>query len=167
MSLYVCSLISNDDQTIPADGGYHLLRFPYGDAESYDEWGMHPAEQPDGAVSVFADARSGLIWPATGGWGSLTAMIHWESGNYSEVRSQFVRDPLGLAGGLDTTCTEDDAANAGGQYRAKHHELFVHPGTPLGIRVRHNGSSAATIIHAQFKLAVHADVAKPPTPGGQ
>lgn len=167
MSLYVCSLISNDDQAIPADGQYHLLRFPYGAAESYDAWGMHPAEQPDGTVSTHPDDRSGLIWPTVSGWGDLYAMIHWASGDYTEVRSQYIRDPLNLAAGPDTTCTEDHAKNLGGQYRAKHHGLFVHPGTSLGLRVRHNGSSAATVFHAQLKLAIHADVATPPTPGGQ
>lgn len=167
MSLYVCSLISNEEQEIPADGAYHLLRFPYGEGESYDVWDMHPAEQPDGPVSTFPDERSGLIWPAVKGWGELKAMIQWAAGGgYTEVRSQFIRDPLGLASGPDTTATEDDHANVGGQFRVKSWGIFVNPETSLGVRVRHNGSGAATVTHAQFKLVINDQVAVPPTPGG-
>ncbi|NJQ02684.1 hypothetical protein [Streptomyces zingiberis] len=155
MPVHVCSLIVNARQSVPADGNYHLVRFPYGDRESYDAHGMHNARQPDGKTSAYPDTRSGLIWPAVSGWGSLTAMIHWEAGDYTEVRDQFVRDPLGLAGGADSTATEDHARTPGGQYRAKHHEMFVHPGTPVALRVRHNGSRAASLVHAQFKLAIH------------
>ncbi|WP_017622363.1 DNA alkylation repair protein [Nocardiopsis chromatogenes] len=68
----------------------------------------------------------------------------------------------GLGGGPDTTCTEHEAHNPGGQYRSKHHALFVHPGTPVAIRVRHNGGSEAKVIHCQLKLAVQDDVATPP-----
>ncbi|MDK1473618.1 hypothetical protein QNO07_09320 [Streptomyces sp. 549] len=167
MSLYVCSLISNAEQVIPADGQYHLLRFPYGEDESYDAWNMHPAEQPDGLVSIHPDVRSALIWPAVKGWGELKATIHWAAGGgYTEVRSQLIRDPLGLAAGPDTTCTEDHHANVGGQFRSKSWGIFVNPVTSLGVRVRHNGTSAATVTHAQFKLVVNDDVAVPPTPGG-
>ena len=155
MAVYVCSLILNEPQTIPADGKYHIVRFPYGSAESYDEHRMHQVEQPDGGRSSYPDERSGLIWPAVDGWGSLTAMVFWEPGNYTEVRDRFVRDPLNLAGGYDSTATEDYARTPGGQYRHKHHEMFVHPGTPLGFLVRHNASTAQRISHAQFKLAIH------------
>lgn len=155
MAVYVCSLIVDEPQTIPADGAYHLVRFPYGAAESYDAHGMHQAQQPDGEQSTYPDARSGLIWPSVDGWGSLTAMVFWEAGDYTEVRDRFVRDPLNLAGGYDSTATEDHARTPGGQYRHKHHEMFVHPGTPLGFLVRHNARTATRITHAQFKLAIH------------
>ena len=155
MTVHVCSLILKKPQSIPADGEYHIVRFPYGAAESSDAHGMHQAKQPDGVVSAFPDARSGLIWPVVSGWGSLTAMVHWEAGGYTEVRDRFVRDPLGLADGYDSTATEDHAHTPGAQYRHKHHELFVHPGTPLAFLVRHDADSAQTISHAQFKLAIH------------
>ncbi|KAF4408871.1 MULTISPECIES: hypothetical protein [Streptomyces] len=155
MPVHVCSLMVNEPRSVPADGEYHILRFPYGGNESYDAHGMHQAAQPDGSSSSYPDARSGLIWPAVEGWGSLTAMIFWEPGDYTEVRDRFVRDPLGLADGYDSTATEDNARTPGGQYRHKHHEIFVYPGTPLALLVRHNGSSAATVSHAQFKLAIH------------
>ncbi|GAB3482224.1 hypothetical protein [Nocardiopsis coralliicola] len=161
MSLRICSLIVDANQSVPADGEYHTLRFPYGDAESSDLWNMHAAAQPDGAESAYPDERSALIWPSAEGWGTVTAMIHWSDGSYREVRSQLVRDPLGLAGGPDTTCTEDHAATPGGQYTAKHHALFVHPDVPLALQVRHDGSSAATVEHAQFKLAIETDVERP------
>ena len=49
MSVYVCSLILNEPQSIPADGGYHIVRFPCDvSGESYDAHGMHEAVQPDG-----------------------------------------------------------------------------------------------------------------------
>lgn len=157
MPVRVCSLITNAPQPVPGDGAYHLLRFPFGAAESYDAHGMHPAEQPDGYVvgDWAADDRSGLIWPHEDGWGSLTAMIHWEGGGYTEIRDQFARDPLNLAGGIDTTCTQDRPPTPGGQFLAKHHELFVHAGTPLGLGVRHNDATARAVVHAQFKLAIH------------
>ncbi|WP_236700311.1 hypothetical protein [Allosalinactinospora lopnorensis] len=58
MTVYVCSLIVDETQTIPGDGEYHLLRFPYG-SESYDGHDMHPSEQPDGERSEYPDERSG------------------------------------------------------------------------------------------------------------
>jgi len=156
MPVHVCSLIVNEPQTIPADGAYHIVRFPYGDAESYDAHGMHQTRQPDGGTSAYPDERSGLIWPALDGWGSLTAMVFWASGDYTEVRDRFVRDPLDLSTGYDSTATEDHARTPGGQYRHKHHEMFVHPRTPVAFLVRHNGSAPVRITHAQFKLAIHS-----------
>lgn len=166
MSLHVCSLINDAPQSIPADGGYHLLRFPFGSLESSDVHGMHQMLQPDSyqVTDWETDDRSGLIWPAVAGWGTLWGMVHWASGGYTEVRSQFARDPLGLAGGLDTTATEDDQANAGGQYRVKVWGLFTDPGTPLGIRVRHNASAPVAVTFAEFKMAIDDDVA---AQGGQ
>src|SRR3546814_1665762 len=46
--LYICSLKREPDQSIPADGQYHILRFPFGSAESSDAHGMHQMAQPDG-----------------------------------------------------------------------------------------------------------------------
>ena len=153
MTVLVCSLIAPEPQTVPA-GGYHLLRFPYA-GESYDAHGMHQPTQPDGGTSVFPDGRSGLIWPSADGWGSLTAVIQWEAGDYTELRDQFVRDPLGLFEPPDTTATEHRPPSPGMQCWSKHHEVFVHPGVPLGLRVSHNASSARRVVHAQLKLAIH------------
>ena len=89
------------------------------------------------------------------GWGELKALMYWAPGRYSEVRSRFVRDPLNLAGGADSTCTEDSPASPGAQFRAKAYGIFVHVGTPLALMVRHNGSSPVALTHAQFKLAIH------------
>ena len=46
VSVEICSLINKEPQEIPP-GGYYMLRFPYGDAESYDKHSMHAAEKKD------------------------------------------------------------------------------------------------------------------------
>src|SRR5690606_29693257 len=111
-----------------------------------------------------SDDRAGLIWPAVEGWGELTANIHWESGSYTELRDRFVRDPLGLAGGADSTGTDHRPPSPGMQCFTKKHSIFVRPGTPIALLVAHNASTPRKIVHAQFKLAIHDDVA---SPGGQ
>lgn len=157
MTTHVCSLITTAEQTIPGGGDYHVVRFPFGGGESYDEHGMHQMIQPDGyqITDWHTDDRAGLIWPAVDGWGSLTANIHWEGGSYSELRDRFTRDPLDLAGGADSTATDHRAPSPGMQCFTKHHEIFVHPGTPIALLVGHTDSRARRITHAQFKLAIH------------
>lgn len=155
MPVYVCSLILTEPQTVPADGEYHIVPFPFGAAESYDAHGMHQAAQPDGAESTFPDRRSGLIWPAVEGWGAFCSMIQWESGGYTELRDRYVRDPLGLAGAPDSTATDHRPPSPGMQCFTKHHEIFVHPGTPVAMLVSHDDTVARRITHAQFKLAIH------------
>jgi hypothetical protein len=153
LTVYVCSLILSEPQSIPNDGGYHIVRFPYDvTGESYDAHGMHSEALPG---DWQADDRSGLIWPAVSGWGELTANIHWESGNYSELRDRFVRDPLGLAGGYNSTGTDHRPPSPGMQRFTKRHSIFVYPGTPLALLVAHNASTPRKITHAQFKLAIH------------
>jgi hypothetical protein len=154
--MLICSLKTDVSQTIPADGEYHLVRFPYGAGESYDPYNMHPELQPDDyEVTDWAtDDRSGLVWPVVPGWGTLYALAYWDTGLYTEVRSRFVRDPLDLSTGYDSTCTEDDAATPGGQYRAKSWGMFVQVGTPLGFMVRHNGATPAALTLAEFKLVI-------------
>ena len=159
MSVRVCSLLTNDQQVIPNDGAYHIVRFPYaggaGVGESYDAWDMHDPTQPDGGVvdDWATDDRSGLIHPSVDGWGMLTAMVYWAAGDYSEVRDRFVRDPLGVE---DSTATEDYTPTPGGQFRHKTHQIFVHPNVPLAFKVKAWGGMADghTITHAQFKLAI-------------
>jgi hypothetical protein len=153
----VCSLIVDEPQAIPNDGAYHVLRFPFGSDESYDTAEMHQMAQPDGytVTDWSTDDRSGLIWPAVDGWGSLTGVIYWDSGDYTETRDRFVRDPFSLSTGYDSTATEDWPPTGGGQYRHKSHEMFVHPGTPVALLVRHNASAPVNITFAEFKLAIH------------
>lgn len=165
MSLYVCSLIRDGardgNQSIPADGEYHTLLFPFGSRESYDEHNMHQMAQPDGYTikSWSTDERSGLIWPAVGGWGTVTGMIYWTDGSYSELCDRISRDPLGFTSDPNnTTATEHRPVTGGVNPFHKTHELFVHPGTPLAIQVKTN--SPAEIYHAQFKLAIESDVAE-------
>jgi hypothetical protein len=158
MPVQVCSLIRDEPQTIPGDAGYHIVRFPFGAAESYDRHRMHQVEQPDGVTTTFEHDRAGLIWPSVDGWGELKALMYWAPGFYGEVRSRFVRDPLTLAGGPNSTCTEDSPATPGGQYRAKAWGIFVRVGTPVALLVRHNGLLPVALTHAQFKLAI-SDVA--------
>lgn len=155
---FVCSLTAPDPQTIPVSSSYTVVRFPFGVAESYDPWDMHPPIQPDGTAVSFADPRSGLIWPAHDAWARLDAMLQWEEGPYTEVRDQFVRDPLALTPyGPDSTCTEDRAITPGGQYLAKSWALFIHPGVPLAVAVRHNASKPVRLLFAELKLSYHLD----------
>lgn len=158
MTVSVCSLILEENQAVAADGAYHVVRFPFGTGESYDEHGMHQMLQPDGhqIENWRTDDRSSLIWPSADGWGVITAMIQWEAGNYTELRDQVVRDPLGLTGTPnDSTATDHRAPSPGMQCFTKHHELFVHPDVPLAIRVGHNAGGSRALVHAQFKLAIH------------
>lgn len=156
MAVRICSLIVTEPQVIPP-GGYRVVRFPFGTAESYDALGMHQVVQPDGYTirDWRTDNRAGLIWPSADGWGSLTAMIQWEAGGYSELRDRFVRDPLGLSTGADSTATDHRPRSPGVQCFTKHHEIFVHPGTPLALMVSHNNSASTRLVLAEFKLAIH------------
>jgi hypothetical protein len=161
MPVWVCSLIRKEPQVIPPGDAYHVVRFRFGMAESSDPHGMHQVEQPDGVTTSFENDRAGLIWPAVDGWGELKALMYWAPGQYSEIRSRFVRDPLNIAGGADSTCTEDRRATPGAQFVAKAWGIFVQPRTPIALMVRHNGASRAVLTHAQFKLAIQ-DVATSP-----
>ncbi|MFI9756267.1 hypothetical protein [Streptomyces collinus] len=157
MTVYVCSLKTDAAQSIPADGAYHIVRFPFGSGESYDAHNMHQAVQPDGyTVTNWAtDDRSGLIWPSTAGWGQLYAMIQWEDGSYTELRDRFVRDPLNLSTGYDSTATDHRPPSPGMQCFTKGHGLFTAIGTPLALLVSHNDSTACDLVLAEFKLAIH------------
>jgi hypothetical protein len=149
----ICSLKVDTPQTIPNDGGYHVVRFPYPD-QSYEAWGMHTPVQPDGrtVTSWAKDDRSGLIWPSVAGWGVLTSLIYWEAGDYDELRDRFVRDPLG---DYDSTATEHRPPSPGIQCWHKTHELFVRPDIPLALLVAHDASSSKKLTLAEFKLVIH------------
>lgn len=156
MTVLVCSLKTDVPQLIEP-GGYRLVRFPYGGAESYDPQDMHPAEQPDGHVVTdwASDDRSSLIYPAVDGWGTLSAMIQWEAGRYTELRDQFVRDPLRFTDDpVNTTATDHRPPSPGMQCFAKEWSIFVHPGVPLALRVAHNDSQPRRLVLAEFKLVI-------------
>ncbi|MFI9552659.1 hypothetical protein [Nonomuraea endophytica] len=160
MGDYVCSLLAGS-QTIPVTGAdYYVVRFPFG-TESYDAHGMHDPAQPDGAVSAYPDPRSGLIWPKHDAWATLYTLMYWEADNYTELRDRFVRDPLNLSTGYDSTCTEDRAITPGGQYIAKTWGMFVHPETPIALMVKHNASTSVRLELAELKLAYHRCEAAP------
>ncbi len=159
---FVCSLTAPDPQLIPVGGAaYTVVRFPFGSpAESFDPLDMHPAAQPDGVITSYIDPRAGLIWPTHDAWARLDAMLQWDAGDYTELRDQFVRDPLSFTpAGPDTTCTQDRPPTPGGQYVAKSWPLFVHPGTPLAVAVRHNASRPVKLLFAEFKLSYRRDAA--------
>lgn len=168
MSLTVVSLIwdadTSDPQEISYDSdGYYLVRFPYAD-ESYDPWKMHDPDNGGGDASKFPDARSGLIYPSHDGWGVLSATVHWKKhADPHEYRGRFVRDPLG--DGYDSTGTTDASATGGGQYKTYMWQFFVHPDVPLGFKVSARGTGDTKVrvplLHAQFKLAIHTEVATP------
>lgn len=172
MSLAICSLkweaARTGAQRITYDSdGYHLVRFPYlTGEEQYDRWNMHdPAK--DGVTSAFPDVRSGLIWPSHDGWGVLSALVFWEPDAAGlEYRARFVRDPLNLTPArYDSTATTDYAPTRGGQYRTYMWQMFVHPGTPVGLKVSVRGAGDAKIstplMCVEFKLAIHTDVKVP------
>ncbi|MFI6878068.1 hypothetical protein ACIBL6_31965 [Streptomyces sp. NPDC050400] len=153
-------------QTLRYDSdGYHLVRFPYAAAEeSYDPWKMHdPAG--GGGTSTYPDARSGLIWPSHDGWGTLSALVFWKADSRAtEYRARFVRDPLNLSTGYDSTATTDISATGGGQYRSYTWQMFVHPGTPVGLKISaRSGDKGITVplVLAEFKLAIETDVIRP------
>lgn len=150
----ICSLKADVPQSIPDDGLYHVVRFPYPD-QSYDAWGMHTPAQPDGSTvaSWAKDDRSGLIWPSVEGWGVLTSMIYWEAGGYDELRDRYVRDPLGPA--PDSTATEHRPPSPGIQCWHKTHEMFVHPDVPIALLVAQDAGVARKLTLAEFKLAIH------------
>jgi hypothetical protein len=153
----VCSLKVDTAQTIPAGAAYTVVRFPFESGENFDPYDMHPVAQPDGVMVAYTDARASLIWPAHDAWARLDAMLQWEDGDYTEVRDRFVRDPLELAGAADSTCTEDRPVSPGGQYLAKSWAIFVHPGTPLALSVRHNSAHGVRLLLAEFKISYHLD----------
>jgi hypothetical protein len=164
----VCSLKRDFNQLIQPGTTYQTLRFPFGAAESSDRFQMHQLSQPDGYVISAAgwdsDERSGLIWPSRAGWGHLYAMVQWEaasapaaSGGYTELRDQFVRDPLSLGSPTpnDTTATEHRSPTPGIQCFVKNWGVFVDPDTPLAFRVAHNDTAPRNVILAEFKLVIH------------
>ncbi|OON82328.1 hypothetical protein [Streptomyces tsukubensis] len=171
MGVAVCSLkweaVRSGAQRIIYDSdGYHLVRFPYGEAEeSYDPWKMHDPAGGDPAPA-FPDAHSGLITPSHDGWGVLSALVFWEADSRPrDYRARFVRDPLGESTGYDSTATTDMVPTSGGQYRSYTWAMFVKRTTPVGLKISARGAGgagvAAPLMLAEFKLAIHTDVITP------
>ena len=52
MAVRVCSLILTETQNVPAGDQYHVVRFPFGAAESSDEHHMHEKQEPGGKLVV-------------------------------------------------------------------------------------------------------------------
>src|SRR3546814_11220891 len=105
---------------------------------------MHERAQPDGfdITGWDSDDCSGLIWPKVYGWATITGMIYWSDGSASKHYDTISRDPLGFTDSPDdTTATEHRTAITGVSPYHKTHEMFVQPGTPIAIKVTHNGSS--------------------------
>ncbi|WP_448316769.1 hypothetical protein [Streptomyces sp. CO7] len=155
--VHLSSLKVSTPQRIQPGSTYRIVRFPFGSAESTDPHGMHQAAQPDGrTVTDWAsDDRSGLIWPSVRGWGQLYAMLQWaESTGATEYRDQFARDPLELAGPVDTTATEHRAPTIGGEYWVKVWGIVCNPGVPLAVRVTHNAPHPINLTFAEFKLVI-------------
>lgn len=153
--VYVCSLPSGHGQMIPANT-WKTLEFRYHN-ESYDEWGMHQPNQPDGGTSTFPDERSGLIWPNVRGWALVEGMVDLDQGNYSELWFQLCRDPLSLTTGKDETRKERRPVHSGPQYFAFQHWLRLSPGTPIAIQLKHNATAPVKVLYAQFKVAIFPD----------
>ncbi|APY89111.1 hypothetical protein DCW30_21195 [Streptomyces alfalfae] len=172
MPVAICSLkwdaAQDGRQSVTYDSdGYHLVRFPYGAGEeNYDPWRMHDPAKGGGSSAAFPHPRSGLIWPSHDGWGVLSALVFWEpDSGPTEYRTRFVRDPLGLSTGYDSTATTDSAPTRGSQFRSYVWQMFVHPNTPVGLKISARGvgdvRKKTPITHAQFKLAIHTDVLRP------
>jgi hypothetical protein len=157
VTVYVCSLKTDLPQSIPAGGSYNIVRFPYvsGD-ESYDRHRMHEPQDPTGyeVRDWQRDDRSGLIWPVVDGWATLTSMLYWEKGDYDELRDRYVRDPLSLTTGADSTASEHRPPTPGIQCFHKTHQMFVRVGTPVALLAGHTAPKACRLTLAEFKLAI-------------
>lgn len=149
-----CSLkFSEGQDQMIQPGDYQIIRFPFHPIESSDVFDLHPVVQPDtGQPVTVASQRAGLIWPAHERWARLWGLTYWADGPYTEVRSRFVRDPLNLSTGYDSTATEDFLKTPGGQYRIKGWEAKVSPGTPWALMVKHNADEPVRLDFAEFKM---------------
>jgi hypothetical protein len=162
VSVRLCSLgfkpVSGQEQVIPP-GAYTLLRFPYGTQENADPWDMHSRVHA-GRVVTYADPESGLIIPSRAGVGCLELDVIWTDTDYTELRDVFVRDPLGTT--PDPTGYDHRARTPGENCFTKTHWLVVRPGIPLGVEVAHDGTVAAKVRMAQFKLTIFGAEDPPP-----
>jgi hypothetical protein len=169
LRLFDCSLKTGGALSVPPRT-YTIVRFPFnGGAEPYDPDDLHPALQPDiGQVVTSSDSRAGLIWPRHDALGRLTAMMQWQdigdldsADRPSQVRHRFVRDPLDLSTGPDSTATSDHRprpAGTGGTCKTTAWEIWVHPQTPLGYLLYHDARVPMRLELAEFKLSYWADV---------
>lgn len=168
MRLVVCSLITGGSQTIQPNT-YQVVRFPF-QAESYDPDGLHTPDSPPNIEPItVSDPEAGLIWPLHDAWATLTATMQWDdlvnlasSVRPTQFRHQFVRDPFGYT--IDpenTTATSDHRprpAGTGATCKTKTWNIFVHPGTPIAYRVRHDADISMKLLLAEFKMSYWVDV---------
>ncbi|QZE11747.1 hypothetical protein SEA_KARP_179 [Streptomyces phage Karp] len=147
---YVCSLKVDEDspQVIPKNT-WTIVGFPYtATSESSDEWDMHKAPVP--LTNWKTDLKSGLITPNAPGWGILAGMVQFaDGGDATEFRTQFIRDPYGVA---DTTATIHWATSVGGDYFATNWPFYLRPEQSVALRVYHNASTALELTTAEFKV---------------
>lgn len=160
MRVYYCSVgyipDTEAERQMIEPGGYHVVRLPYHVDEFSDAHNMHDRRHPDAYVvqDWAQDDRSGLIWPAVDGLGCVEANLHWEAGDYTELRDRFVRDPFGAP---DSTATDHRPPSPGMQCFTKGHWIKVSRFTPLSLMVSHNDTVARGLIMAQFKLTIFAE----------
>lgn len=163
MRTHFCSLYYHHDrdadQVVPP-GDYHLVRFPYGRGESTDRENMHALVDPAGRQHPYpSDGMSGLILPQHDSTkdvpvvGDFWACVHWEPGDYTELRGQFSRDPYGAN---DSTGHRHDSPSPGVQCLTYSVPIVINSRTPVGFMVAHNASQPRRILHAKFKLRYFA-----------
>lgn len=170
MLTHFCSLYyhydRDADQYVDPDT-WTLVRFPYGSSESTDRENMHALADALGEEHPYpADPASALIWPQHDSTelepiiGHLWGTVMWDDANYTELRGQFSRDPLGIN---DVTGTVHYPRSPGMQ-------CFTFPGppieinsrVPLGLEVMHNASGRLRIRHAKIKLTYYTPQLPPP-----
>ncbi len=163
VNVYFCSVghkPAAGEELIVAPGEWQIIKIPYSDAQEFtDRWDMHDRRHPDAYVvqEWRTDERSGLIWPCRDGLGCLEMNVHWEAGDYKELRDQFARNPFGPPGEpttMDTTATDHRAPTTGMQCFTKQHWLQVNRLTPLCLRVAHDSTTPKKLLLVEFKLTV-------------
>lgn len=138
MAVYYSALARYADLAIEPET-YTLLSFP---DTSADFWGMASKDRK-------------LIVPEFAGVGCLELNVIWEAARYTELRDVFTRNPFGKGEGADDRTGYDHRVPSPGvQCFTKTHWLQVHPKTPLGVYVWHDGLHPVEVTHAQFKLTI-------------
>lgn len=138
-----CSLISSTTLSVPP-ATWTIAQFIGSASESSDVSNWHDA--------AATGSPSGYITPNVSGWGLVAGEAQWSSsGDATEFRMQFIRDPAGI---MDTTGTNHVADTPGGDYMTTVWPMYVDSGTAYAFRVQHNASTNLTLTLAQFKVLV-------------
>lgn len=141
-------------------GAYRNVLFPYGSLESTDREDMHALVGPDGLEHPYSsDQASALIWPKHSSTpeepviGHLWACAYFEPGNYTEIRGQFSRDPLGIN---DVTGTVHLPPSPGVQcFTFSGPPIEINEQVPLALQVMHNSTGPRKLTHAKLKLTYY------------